>query len=835
MSKDLFITFNNLESLLDELTHKYSKKGLEYKSKSRYPSTIIFFDSKIAYANFLKKSSFEKKYLSEIVPKGKDKLNCNVVKRWIDEIVNESLNQPLIILPITEYIRLCKIINDRILDEVFTRFLQTENASLIIPMLDYSSNYEYFFKMFSHRERMAEVYYLKEKTINDSKIIELILDLSSLIPEDSMLQVKDVKSWIQLWESGNFDTNKKILVRNQALISAISKAEIAVPKMDKLFIKDKWDLLSKWYKIDKSVVKIEPDDKVWDYIFAKFSCLKNKPKNWEEIVHSALGDTASFEHLYSELWEKSLSEKKIIARWFWLNEAKKRKFSSQFIQEVVEDTNNPEMLIDIAWKKYLENPTAHTVNNDKLNERKEFLNSLKQPLFYLGYKELKSIFSLFAANNNVEDKYLYITGIFDFEKEYLIQYLIENLMTAEKIRYPQIHSKIKNIWLPLSYYLEKPLNHLSDAFPSIVEDFVSFSETYMNEYVISKFIFDDSTKKLKDMHNEYINHFISVIAKKNNRDIPSLEDPHFLDIIKSEEFIFIDGVGFEWLHTIIMLFKERNWQVLNNDLRIANLPTDTNHTQVNSEYLEKFRSFDELLHKPYTHPETIYKELKCIQEIVEEIHNSYRTREKPIFIVSDHGSTFLSRKGTSIRLEGILPSHGGRYAYYSNPDIEKKEYTYLTSDKNGKIIIPLSYFNFENQNPKGESHGGGTIEEILAFSVKLAPPQCDIFKENDITVKSRKIKYSSFDKDIEFYIANFSFEQIKEVMISINHKPSRKISLDSRSAANITISILKLREYGLVVGKNVIEFTINSLYKSEIAFEFMSSSERTDFDKEFDF
>lgn len=835
MNENIFIDFSNLNDLLQWLNVKYSKKNVGYKSSSRYPSTLIFFDSKTAYIEFLKRTSFEKRYLSEIIPINKNKLNCHLVQKWIDEIINDSFNIPLIMLPITEYIRLCKITDDRILDEVFTKLLQTEDASLIIPMLDYSHNYKHFFRNFVHRGRMAEVCQLNEESIDDLNIIELTLDSSTLVPEDNMYLIRDTKQWVQLWESENIKTYKKILIKEPQLIASISTAEITIPKIDKRSILNELDLLANWYNINPSVISIEPDKKIWKYIFEKLNSYRKESPSWKKIVTSVLGDISDLEYQYSELWEKSLDEKKYIARWFWLNEAKKTKFTSQFINEIVTNTDNPEMFIDVAWIRYVESPNIDTINKDTLNERTEFFKALKQPLFHSGNEELKNIFSSFVSNKEINDKYLYITETFDFERKYLIQYLKDDLNNSEISKYPLLYSKIKDIWSPLSFYLEKPLNHLNDIIPSILDDFTNYSETYIKEYKLSKFINDCRSSKLKELNKEYLDNFISIVAKKNNRDIPSLEDQKFLNTIRSEDFIFIDGAGLEWCHTIIRLLEQRNWQVLDKDLRIANLPTDTKHSEVNTGYVGKFRSFDELLHQPYKYPETIYKELVCIQEIVNEIDEKYKSRKKPLYIVSDHGSTVFARKGICQKINGLNPDHGGRYAYYSGSEIEEKEHVYTTEDNKGKIVVPLSYVNFDSQNPKGEAHGGGTLEEILAFSVKLAPPSCDISKQDQIVVEPRQYRCSTFDKNIGFDIHNYPSDSIRDIMISVNDNPPRNVETEYIESGGISFPVSKLIEYGLVVGKNTIEINIDYINKSKVNIEFVSSSQKTDFDTEFDF
>lgn len=839
MNESFYTSFNTLDDLLHKVNSKYSGEILGYKSSSRFPSILIFFNSKISYEKFLRSIVFKKRCISEIIPEGKSKLNCYMVKKWIEEVIIESLDSPQVLLPITEYIRLCKISNEYILDEVFTELLQTENASLIIPMLDYSHSYRDFFQHFFHRDRMAEVCYLNQINEEDSKVIELFLDSSGLLPDEKMLCINDTKQWFQLWESGNLFFEDKILIKDENLIAAIYKAEITIPKIDKISIDSKKDLLSKWYGIDPSVIVIEPDMKIWKYIFKKLESFDKQSRSWERLVFSVLGDISNLEYKFSELWERSLSEKKYNERWLWLNEIKKCSYLSKFIQEVVNTTEDPEMLIDNAWKIYISNPNHNTISKETLNERTKFLKSLKEPLFCSGQREFQNIFLSFVSNREIKNKHLYISGIFDFEQEYLIQYIIEQFNKIDISGYSSLYSKIKDIWLPISFYLEGPLTILNKDDPSICEDFSSFSETYMNEYVISKLLFDKPSEKLKRLHKSYIDNFIPLLARKNNRDLPSLDDPQFLSESFSNDFIFLDGVGFEWYHLIVNLFKQKNWQILEGGARLANLPTDTRHANINSHYVGKYNSFDEMLHKPYKYPNTIYKEIINIQMIVDDIDKKYKSLEKPIIVFSDHGSTAFAREGGYVKLEDLIPDHGGRYAYYSSSGIEQKEQVYTMSDDKGKIVIPLSYVNFGSQNPKGEAHGGATPEEILAFSLKLAPPKCEFsdieYSYESIVVISPKSQYSAFDRNISFIINGCIPKPIENIRISVNNKPSRNVETNLIDSNNISFTIDQLKEYGLEVGDNVIEFIINYTCKNKINLEFISSSKKTDFDDEFNF
>ena len=77
-----FTSFSSLEELTNALEKKYSGEIPRYKSSYRFPSTIIFFDSKVDYKSFLNEITYEQRYLSKEVDE-KNQLSCYKIKKWL--------------------------------------------------------------------------------------------------------------------------------------------------------------------------------------------------------------------------------------------------------------------------------------------------------------------------------------------------------------------------------------------------------------------------------------------------------------------------------------------------------------------------------------------------------------------------------------------------------------------------------------------------------------------------------------------------------------------------------------------------------------------------------
>ena len=132
---------------------------------------------------------------------------------------------------------------------------------------------------------------------------------------------------------------------------------------------------------------------------------------------------------------------------------------------------------------------------------------------------------------------------------------------------------------------------------------------------------------------------------------------------------------------------------------------------------EKIDELDKYIHSenPYKHPDDIIKEFEIIEDIALKILGQ---SDNSVYIVSDHGFTFLSQKryGQIKRLNFDETSHDGRCIQNVDREVNDEYYiTWLTESgdcENQKSIVALKHYSLDDV-PAREVHGGATPEEVL--------------------------------------------------------------------------------------------------------------------------
>ncbi|WP_243669256.1 hypothetical protein [Methanoculleus chikugoensis] len=170
----------------------------------------------------------------------------------------------------------------------------------------------------------------------------------------------------------------------------------------------------------------------------------------------------------------------------------------------------------------------------------------------------------------------------------------------------------------------------------------SFANQYFAQYIRAKLVYDAPTKRLEEMQHQYFGEWKDTLGALSIGKIPQHNDTSFKAQIDADGYIFLDGVGYEWHNVIRVLFERKEWKITSIQPIFSQLPSDTAHFPL-LDPVKEYRDFDGLIHKHYQYPRTIFEELEILEQIVERIHQWHK--DKPIWIVSDHGSTAFARKG----------------------------------------------------------------------------------------------------------------------------------------------------------------------------------------------
>jgi len=820
----------SLDELFKRLEEKYNgtTEGY-YTSARRYPSSLIFFDSKGQYKKFLDEIHFEKRAISASI-KDPEKVSCYKIKKWLKDQFEEAKKKPLVIHPITEYIRLCSDKDQlKMIEALFEQIVQAEGSSLIIPMLDYSNNYSQFLQSFIHQERMSEVFSCISKDEGDDPAIALILDRTRRVDDSNASKITSPLEWLRLWETGAIASQNKIIITDDRLIDAIKVSNFSVPKVEKIPIENEKDYLARFCHIDPSAFTLEPTPQIWDYIFEALSPGGRK-KTWKEIVTKIIGSTENLEQLLPSLWEEASQNNphRIIQRWFWLNEAKKYHLKSTFLEMIIQEASEPEKLLDTAYFKGLSDPNISTI---ALEERRNLLKSFESPLFHVGTSTFEQTFNqwMTAHEDDPEKAILHLTGIFEFEQKYLLKTMI-SLFKEQGTISQDIFNIVQQCWPAYAAYIEPLLSSQETFQTSIHENLPLFADTYMRAYVSSKLIYDQPNSALKSMQEDYLAQWTDFKAAQNMGKVLSHGSESFQENIKSTGYLFLDGVGYEWGRVLQTLFENRGWNIAQVHPLLSPLPSDTEHSPL-SNPIETYREFDTRLHKRYSYPETLHDEIRILEDIVDEIHQKYRDRASPIWVVSDHGSTVFARKGRALNLKNISKEHGGRFGVNNSSKKLGTENVYCVSDTKHDLAVSMTYDNLGDTCPQGEAHGGGVPEEILACALLLYPPGADIAEE-EFKISPAKTQYDAIEDEVKIQIEGAYCSPISKIEVRVNKNP-RFTSPCNIVNGSISIPLSKLKEKGLIVGENILEITVNHAKKATCQITLVSGSSDTGFDELF--
>lgn len=826
MSESVFIHVSSLDELSQRLHQKYSEEVAKYTATFRYPSSILFFDSKQEYKRFIQESPWEIRALSELL-KDSEEISCYQARKWLNSLLSEHNEKPIVVLPITEYIRLCKLRNPQLIDQIFTKIVQAEFSPIIVPMLDYSFSYQTFFSEFPHQERMAEVFAYDSPEKDQDPAIKLILDETGMVPTEGHEVITSLKGWIKLWETGEIADKSNLIIRNKRIIEAIKDTDISVPKVNKRIIENQKDYLTHYQNIDPSCFTIEPDAEIWEVIFS--SLHPNRHKNsWSQIVTRILGNTDNLEEDLTKYWEDSIRNEMRVQRWFWLNEAKKQHFSSQFLARIVKEVQDPEQLLDYVYNAGI---ASNEIDTQSLRSRAKLLKKFKKPLFNAGIQTFEQNYSEWKERQGADYRKIleHTTGIFPFERQAIVE--VVPLLMREQSGFPsELFPIIEECWPAFAAYIESVIENNNEKEVSIRNDPQGFADQYLAQYVFSKLAYDSPTRKLEEMQNQYFMEWKDILGALSIGKIPQHNNASFRNQIDDRGYIFLDGVGYEWHNVLRALFEEKGWKVTSIQPLFSQLPSDTVHFPL-SDPVTEYRDFDELIHRRYQYPTTILEELEVLEQIVEKIHQWYKGREQPIWIVSDHGATAFARKGKARPIRGLKKEHGGRYGKFKGDFLNEDGRTHCILEKTASYAVSLSYDNYGETSPQGEAHGGAMPEETLALALLITPPGVD-HSSDVITVKAEESSYSTFNQEIVLIFGGAAGIQIEAIDIRINKGVRRSVPKGWVERNTIKIPIAPIKE-SLKPGENTFDITFNKAIQATCLVEYTSGSVNTEFDQIF--
>jgi len=174
---------------------------------------------------------------------------------------------------------------------------------------------------------------------------------------------------------------------------------------------------------------------------------------------------------------------------------------------------------------------------------------------------------------------------------------------------------------------------------------------------------------------------------------------------------WVDALGLEWVGLLRELLRDSC--AVSLEVARANLPTTT---EFNREWGDDQppRDLDKEAHAyDYALPRSLVREIAAVNRIAAAIRERLRPGQT-LLVTSDHGLTRFASQGRVVALpDGWAPHKWGRYAepVTGAPDLSLPEDVCLRMD--GRAILAV-HGHFDRAGaPKGQAHGGATLEECL--------------------------------------------------------------------------------------------------------------------------
>lgn len=386
-----------------------------------------------------------------------------------------------------------------------------------------------------------------------------------------------------------------------------------------------------------------------------------------------------------------------------------------------------------------------------------------------------------------KSKLNFITGLLEFEKEFILKLFAENQDLSILDKYQELHEYLDEIefdnlkpeqqWVN-SYLKEYKISKIKNKYTIEISEKINFANNNEESFYKWYYSFDEVTKFLNANNFDYI--------------------------------FWIDALGIEWVGLIESWIKEKNYNVENMFIARVNLPTTTEANRYNKNNIKYIQDFDKFIHDGlYQYPNTIIEENKKLKEILDSI---ILQKNKRAIIISDHGLSALVRLNNSSK-NFPQSDHEGRYFSSEKANTFKEDENYIIKDK---YIIASKHVSLSTK-PKREVHGGYTPEEILVpviiFNSKL------YFAKKE----SYEIILISNEIDIKNPIVVFNISPIPSKKVSVFIGRNRiELKKDNKDNYSCKIDIKKPGVLGLriTIGSFEKEFStdIKSGFKEEDLF-----------------
>ncbi len=503
--------------------------------------------------------------------------------------------------------------------------------------------------------------------------------------------IRDVREWLSVWNTADENVSPNIICTSPSLFANQCYAQ---PDNAFTFVSchDAHEFLTQGLQLNFSkMTKSHIDGDNWDMLAKDIDL--SQPFNFLDYVKQRFSFGTIDCKTFLRLWfdNPAQFDRWLLAR-FYLLQPDAESFFCRILAKTSSLTGNDfveQMVLDFP-----DNESEVAIRQSSLRELAKRNVIVSDTVASTLIAKLEKV----AQKDDAQTALKYYSGITEHEKELVVSWLAEELITDDQIR---------DLYPDLYYYSHSPLGIPVNETPWLAD--------YMREYKRAK-LANRYTAEIEmeiSTHNGDASSFDSWYQSFSTT-FTLLQNRH--DI---EKFYWIDGLGLEWIPLIKHIIAGKHDQnIYLNDIKIARsqLPSTTcvnkpDLQRLTPETLEKIGDLDELAHRPScAWPKTIIRELQIVRDAIDEIVKKFN--DKKIAIISDHGLTYLSQLCDGLGLNGVESDHHGRVAHKSS-GVWTTDAKYFVLD-DGKTACALRHNSLCGKVPKGQgTHGGCTPEEVL--------------------------------------------------------------------------------------------------------------------------
>ena len=631
------------------------------------------------------------------------------------------------------------------------RFYSREDLSSIIIsfMTDIESQNEINKRIYIVCFSLFEQISLELKTNNRNESINPIIQLSEEQLYENFISVyyansnfdtslfdnkiKTSSEWLSIYKSKKLNLSSGIVCISDTLVTLYEMAKpdnfVSIEKLDSYF-----KLLTVMYKVQfKNTYESDFPDNFWELIFKK--CKKYNSFEIRKVLLILLNlqeiDAEIFIYKYKNsddftakmllLYLKEYGENTIHGYEYLLKNIEgSNNTYNNLIKKIYTGFNSNYSLYEYNIRKeYMEYISVDEFSNFS----KEYKNSINQN--FINYMRMR-IFNNEIENISHEDLFkLNIYQVCDncninidyFKKIFNMFYnsFLKNVICCKSIEDKVlVINLLRNSLITLeeakSVYIDID-KYIGNKKQTLVNSSMHWLSGYIYEYRLSK-LYDSPTKELEKI-------ILSTNSDSFLQWYYSDELNYPLELLKKEQYdhlVVLDGVGIEYFDYMLEIIKEHNKFVLYANYSKCFLPsiTSIHKNKYEGKYDSWITKFDkDCIHTLYYKDlSQIPLKLETLKGILLDIFNKYSG--KKIALIADHGCTALGKIfNYKKKYDFNENEHEGRCMHISaNTKINSTEDYCVINNNESDYLISISGYSLGN-TPIRESHGGGTIEEVV--------------------------------------------------------------------------------------------------------------------------